>query len=199
MFTIPGIPALPSIPAIPEQFSTVAKANIEAQLSIFLALTGKAFESMEKVVDLNLNVARASLEDSSVAAKQLLSAKDPQEFFSLTAAQAQPTAAKAIAYSRHLAGIASNAQAEFTRAAEEQIAESGRKVSALVEDVSKNAPAGSENVLALVKTAIGNANAGYEQFSRTTKQAAEVIEANVNSAVSQFSQAADKATSRSRK
>ncbi|MGH8807667.1 MAG: TIGR01841 family phasin [Noviherbaspirillum sp.] len=184
---------------IPEQFSTVAKANIEAQLAIFTALTSKAFESMEKVVDLNLNVAKASLEDSSIAAKQLLSAKDPQEFFSLTAAQAQPTAAKAIAYGRHLAGIASSAQAEFTRAAEEQFAETSRKVSALVEDVSKNAPAGSENVVALVKTAIGNATAGYEQFSKTAKQAAEVIEANVNSAVSQFSQAAEKTTSRARK
>jgi phasin family protein len=181
---------------LPEQFSSVAKANLEAQLSLLTSLTGKAFESVEKVVDLNLNVAKASLEDSSIAAKQLLAAKDPQEFFSLTAAQAQPAAAKAIAYSRHLAGIATSAQAEFTRAAEEQIAEAGRKVSALVEDVSKNAPAGSENVIAMVKSAIGNANAGYEQLSKTTKQAVEVIEANVNSAVSQFSQAAEKTAGR---
>lgn len=183
---------------IPEQFSNVAKANMESQLAIFTTLTSKAFESMEKVVDLNLNVAKASLEDSSIAAKQLLSAKDPQEFFTLTAAQAQPTAAKAIAYGRHLAGIATSAQAELTRAAEEQIAETGRKVSALVDDVSKNAPAGSENVIAIVKSAIGNANAGYEQFSRSTKQAVEVMEANMNSAVSQFTQAAEKTAGRAR-
>lgn len=184
---------------IPEQFSNVAKANFESQLSMFTTLTSKAFESMEKVVDLNMNVAKASLEDSSIAAKQLLAAKDPQEFFSLTAAQAQPTAAKAIAYGRHLAGIATNAQAELTRAAEEQIAETGRKVSALVDDVSKNAPAGSENVIAMVKSAIGNANAGYEQLSRTTKQAVEVMEANMNSAVNQFTQAAERTASRARK
>lgn len=184
---------------IPEQFSNVAKANFEAQLSLLTNLTNKTFESVEKVVDLNLNVVKASLEDSSTAARQLLEAKDPQEFFSLTAAQAQPTAAKALAYGRHLAGIATSAQAEFTRAAEEQIAEAGRKVSALVDDVSKNAPAGSENVIALVKSAIGNANAGYEQFSKTTKQAVEAMEANMNSAVSQFSQAAEKTASRARK
>ncbi|HJV79324.1 TIGR01841 family phasin [Noviherbaspirillum sp.] len=184
---------------IPEQFSSVAKANLEAQLSLITSLTTKAFESMEKVVDLNLNVAKASLEDSSIAAKQLLSAKDPQEFFSLSAAQAQPTAAKAIAYGRHLAGIATSAQAELTRATEEQIAEAGRKVSALVEDASKNAPAGSENVIAIVKSAIGNANAGYEQFTRSTKQAVEVMEANMNSAVSQFTQAAEKTANRARK
>jgi len=184
---------------MPEQLSTVAKANLEAQFALFTSLTGKAFESVEKVVDLNLNVAKASLEDSAITAKQLLSAKDPQEFFSLTAAQAQPAAAKAIAYGRHLAGIATSAQVEFSRAAEEQIAETGRKVSALVEDVSKNAPAGSENVIAIVKSAIGNANAGYEQLSRTTKQAVEVMEANMNSAVNQFSQAADRTGSRARK
>ena len=184
---------------IPEQFSNVAKANLEAQLSMITNLTSKAFESVEKVVDLNLNVAKASLEDSSIAARQLLTAKDPQEFFSLTAAQAQPTAAKAIAYGRHLAGIATSTQAEFTRAAEEQIAETGRKMSALVDDVSKNAPAGSENVIAIVKSAIGNANAGYEQFSKTTKQAVEVMEANMNSAVNQFTQAAEKTASRARK
>jgi phasin family protein len=185
-----------------EQFANAAKANLETQFSILTALTAKAFESMEKVVDLNLNAAKASLEDSTVAARQLLAAKDPQEFFSLTAAQAQPTAAKAIAYSRHLAGIASNAQAEFARAAEEQIAEAGRKVSALVDDVSKNAPAGSENVIAIMKSAIGNASAGYEQFTKTTKQAAEAMEANLNTAVSQFSQAAEQAAataSRARK
>lgn len=184
---------------LPEQFSNVAKANFEAQLSMFANLTSKAFESVEKVVDLNLNIAKASLEDSSIAAKQLLAAKDPQEFFSLTAAQAQPTAAKAIAYGRHLASIATSAQAEFTRAAEEQVAEAGRKVSALVDDVSKNAPAGSENVIAIMKSAIGNANAGYEQLSKTTKQAVEVMEANMNTAVSQFSQAAEKTANRARK
>jgi phasin family protein len=185
-----------------EQFASAAKTNIEAQLSIITALTTKAFESVEKVVDLNLNAAKASLEDSAVTVRQLLAAKDAQEFLSLTAAQAQPTAAKAIAYSRHLAGIAAAAQAEFTRATEEQIAETGRKVSALVDDVSKNAPAGSENVIAIMKSAIGNANAGYEQFSKTTKQAVEVMEANLNNAVSQFSDAAEKtaaSASRARK
>lgn len=183
----------------PDQLSSVTRANIESQLAIFTALSGKAFESVEKMIDLNLSAAKATLEDSSSAARQLLSAKDPQEFFAVSAAQAQPTAAKAIAYSRHLAGIATSMQAEFARTAEEQFADTTRKVSELVDDVSKNAPAGSENVIAIMKSAIGNANAGYEQLSKTSKQAVEAMEANMNSAVTQFSQAAEKTTSRARK
>jgi phasin family protein len=175
--------------AIPEQFSAASKANFEAQLSLITSLTNKAFEGVEKVVDLNLNVAKASLEESNATAKQLLSAKDAQEWLSLAAAQAQPNAEKALAYGRHLASIASGVQAEFTKAAEAQIAETSRKVLELVEEVSKNAPAGSENAVAILKTAIGNANAGYEQLSKTTKQAVETLEANLNNAVTQFTPA----------
>jgi hypothetical protein len=59
--------------------------------------------------------------------------------------------------------------------------------------VTKNAPAGSETYVSALKTAISNANAGYEQFTKTTKQAVEAIESNLNAAVSQFTQATRKA------
>jgi len=179
--------------AIPEQFSNATKASLESQFALFSSLTAKTFEGVEKLVELNLSTARSTLEDSSAAARQLLGAKDPQEFFSLTASQAQPNAEKALAYSRQLASIATGAGAEFSKAAESQIVEANRKVISLVDEVSKNAPAGSENFVAAVKTAISNANAGYEQFSKTSKQAVEALETNMNAAVSQFSATAAKA------
>ncbi|MCE3262243.1 MAG: Phasin (PHA-granule associated protein) [Pseudoduganella sp.] len=179
--------------AIPEQFSNATKASLENQFALFSSLTNKAFEGVEKFVDLNITAAKASLEESSVATKQLLAAKDPQEFFTLSAAQAQPVAEKAIAYGRHLASIASGTSAEFSKAAESQIAETNRKVISLVDEVSKNAPAGSESAVALFKSALNNANAGYEQFSKSAKAAAETFEANVNAAVNQFTSAANSA------
>lgn len=182
-----------------DQFSSATKANFEAQLALISMLTGKAFESVEKLVELNLTAAKSSLEESATNARELLAAKDPQEFLALTAAQAKPNAEKALAYGRHVAGIATTAQAEFTRAAEEQVAATSRKVAALVDDVSKNAPAGSENVVAMMKSAISNANAGYEQLTKSTKQAVQTMEANVSAATAQFSQAAEKATARTRK
>ena len=180
--------------AIPEQFSNATKANLESQFALFSSLTTKTFESVEKLVDLNINAARATLEESSAVARQLLGAKDPQEFFSVSASQAQPAAEKALSYSRQLASIAAGTGAEFSKAAESQIVEANRKVISLVDEVSKNAPAGSESFVAAVKTAISNANAGYEQISKTTKQAVEAVEANLNAAVAQFSATARKAT-----
>ncbi len=179
--------------AIPEQFSNATKANFESQFAIFSSLTSKAFEGVEKLIELNMTAAKASLEESSITTRQLLAAKDPQEFFSLTAAQAQPTAEKALSYGRQVAAIAAGTQAEFTKAAELQIAETNRKVVTLVDEVTKNAPAGSENVVAIIKSTLGNANAGYEQISKSAKQAVEAMETNVNAAVSQFTQATQKA------
>ena len=182
-----------------DQFSSATKANFEAQIALITTLTGKAFESVEKLVELNLSAAKTSMEETAVNARQLLTVKDPQSFIALSAEQAKPIAEKALAYGRHVASIASSAQAEFTRAAEEQIAETSRKMTALVDDVSKNAPAGSENVISMMKSVISNANAGYEQLTKTTKQAVQTLEANVTSATSQFSQAAEKATARAKK
>lgn len=176
-----------------EQFSNATRSQFEATLELMSSLASKTFEGMEKLVDLNMNVVRNSLEESNTAMQQLLAAKDPQTFFSTTAAQAQPNAEKALAYARHLATIASGLQAEFTKATEAQLAENNRKVVALVEEVSKNAPAGSENVIAFMKSAIGNASAGYEQLSKSTKQAVEAMEININNAASQMTQAASKA------
>src|SRR6476469_8766990 len=123
------------------------------------------------MVDLNMNVVKASMEESSEAARQMVAAKDAQELMALTSAQAQPSTEKAVAYGRHLASIASSTQAEFTRAAEAQIAETNRRLMALIDEATKNAPAGSEQMIAILKSAIDNANAGYAQLTKTTKQA----------------------------
>ena len=177
-----------------EQFSAAAKANYESQVALLTQFASKTFEGVEKLVDLNLKATKSSLEESRDAAQQLLTAKDAQEFFSLSSAQAQPTVEKTLAYGRHLAGIFSSTQAELTKTAEAQFAEVNRKMISLIDEAAKNAPAGSENAISFVKTTIGNLNAGYEQFTKSAKQAAEAVEANVTTAVDQLSQASVKAS-----
>ncbi|WP_211452446.1 TIGR01841 family phasin [Collimonas antrihumi] len=172
-----------------EKFAEATKAHFEAQLALLNTLTAKTFEGVEKVIELNLNAAKSSMGESGEATKQLLSAKDPQEFLNISAAQAKPQAEKAAAYGRHLAGIASGTQAEYTRAAEAQVAETSRRINALIEEVSKNAPAGSENAISILKSVISNANAGYEQLTKNAKQAVATLEANLNNASEQVAKA----------
>ena len=178
-----------------QQFSSATKSLFENQFAAFNALTGNVVESVEKVVALNLAAVKASAEESTSAAKQLLAAKDPQEFIALVTAQAKLNAEKVQSYGRHLTEIASSTKVELNKLVEAQIAETKDKVTALVSDVAKNAPAGSEQAVAMLKSAIDNASAGYEQLSKTAKQATETVEENVAKATEQFSKAVEKTTS----
>ncbi|MEB0137544.1 MULTISPECIES: phasin family protein [unclassified Undibacterium] len=185
--------------SVPEQFSAASKANIDAQIALFSSLSGKIFEGVEKIVELNVNLVKHSFEESAASTKQLLAAKDPQEFFSLSTAQSQPGAEKLLSYGRQLAAIATDTQTEFKLAAETQLTEHHRKIRSLFDDVSKSAPAGSEQFVSFFKTAIDQANAGYEQLNLSTKQAVAAIEANLNNTVAQISQVTEKAAPRATK
>ncbi|MBC3832388.1 phasin family protein [Undibacterium amnicola] len=183
----------------PEQFIAATKTNLEAQFAAITALNQKAFEGLEQFVSLNVNAAKATFEEGTAATQQLLNAKDAQELIALASAQAKPNAEKALAYGRHLATITSATQQEFTKAVESHIAETNAKVVSLIDEVTKNAPAGSEQAVTALKSVVGNINAGYEQMSKTTKQAVATLEDNLANATKQFTQAAEKATTTAKK
>lgn len=158
-----------------EQALAAQKANVETLFS----LTQKAFEGVEKLVELNLQVAKTSMGEAAETAKASLSVKDAQELLALHAALLQPAAEKAAAYSRHLYDIASSTSQEVSKIAEAQMADAQKKFAALVDTAAKNAPAGSENAVALVKSAIAAASNAVESVQKAAKQAAEVAEANM--------------------
>lgn len=174
---------------IQDQISIATKTNLEANFALYTSLTNKTLEGFEKLINLNLNAARASMEESSSAARQLLAAKDAQEFISVISAQTKPNFDKALAYGSHLAGIANSTRDELGKVAEAQITALNRKVNELIEESTKKAPAGAEGMIAIVKTALSNATSGYEQLVRTSKQAMEAMEANLDVMASQKAEA----------
>jgi phasin family protein len=162
----------------PEQLATANKANVEAMLT----LANTAFASAERFAALNLNTARAVLEDSANNAKALLGAKDLQEVISLQATLAQPSVEKAVAYSRSVYEISAQTQEEFSKLVEAQFAEVNKNVASTLDKAAKSAPAGSDVAVAAVKSAIAAANSAYDTMSKAAKQVAEIAEANVAAA-----------------
>jgi phasin family protein len=173
----------------PEQFAAAQKANLET----LFGLTSKAFEGVEKLVELNIQVVKSTIAEGQENAQRALSVKDAQELLALQASLTQPVAEKVLSYGRHLYEIASATQAEFARVAEAQFEEQNKKVQALVENVAKNAPAGSETAVAVIKSAITAANTTYETVHKATKQAVEIAESNFNAAATAASKAASQA------
>lgn len=159
----------------PEQIVAAHKANVET----LFGLTAKAFEGVEKLVELNLSAAKAALEESSSNTQAVLSAKDAQELLAMQANLFQPLAEKTSAYSRHLYDIASGTSGEFTKAFESQSAAAQKQLATLVDTAAQNAPAGSEQAVAMMKSAVGAASAAFESVQKAVKQAADLAESNL--------------------
>lgn len=157
-----------------EQVIAAQKASFE---SIF-ALGNKAVEGAEKLAALNLQVAKANLADASEVALALTSAKDLPAFAALQQSLAQSASEKSAAYGRQVYEIVSATAAEFAKAAEGVTADWQEKFAALVDSVVKNAPAGSENAMSLVKATVAAANDAIETAQKAAKQATDVAEAN---------------------
>jgi phasin family protein len=152
-----------------EQLIAAQKASVET----LFGLTNKAFEGVEKLVELNLQVAKAALGEAGDTARAAFSVKDAQELLALQASLLQPSAEKAAAYSRHVYDITAATNAEVSKAVEAQVADAQKKFINLVDSASKNA---------------------FESVQKAAKQAADVAEANFQAATSTAVKASQGAT-----
>lgn len=159
-------------------------ASQKASMETLLGLTNKAFEGVERIVELNLTASKAALSEFGDHAQAVLSVKDAQELLALQSGLIQPLAEKTAAYGRHLYDIASGSAAEFGRVFEDQSSEAQRKFMGLVDNAAKNAPAGSETAVAVMKSAVAAASNALESVQRAVKQASDVAESNFNTVAS---------------
>ncbi len=171
-----------------DQILAAQKANVET----LFGLTNKAFAGVEKLMELNIHASKAALSEASDNAKAALSVKDAQELLALQAGLFQPLAEKTASYSRHLYDIASSTGAEFGAALEAQTAEGQKKFMSLIDGVSKNAPAGSESAVAMMKSAVSAANNAFDSVQKAVKQASDMAEQNFNNVAATAKTAAKK-------
>lgn len=174
----------------PEQFAAATKTLFEFQLQTFNTLTSKAVQGVEQVIALNLSTAKSGMQDSLAASREISQASDPKAALAATAAQVKPGASGVVAYNQQLTEIIKDIHQEFTTAAEAHLAEAKSNLSALIYDVTKNVPPGSENAVQIVKAAIDNAFNGYEQVNKATRQAVQAVEAQIAKAQEQVGKAA---------
>lgn len=113
----------------PAQFAELNKTQLDA----LFALSHTMFDATEKLVDLNLAAAKATMEESAERATALMGARDVQELLAMTGGLAQPAVEKMVSYSRTVYGIASGAGAEVSRIVETQIADGNKKVTDMVD------------------------------------------------------------------
>ena len=101
--------------------TTPFAATNKATLDALMSLSATAFDGVQQLTALNLQVLKTSLDETAEASLALLSAKDPQALLALQTELMQPSAEKATAYGRQVVDILTQTKAEFERIASEQV------------------------------------------------------------------------------
>ena len=143
----------------PEQIQSANKANVET----LLAVANTQFAAFEKLANISAGAVKSAFEDSINNTRALLGAKDVQEFVTLQNAFAQPAIEKAIAYSKSVYEVATEANTELSKVAERRVSEWNEGFVNLLDKVSKNAPAGSDVAVAAIKSMLAAEQLGVRQ------------------------------------
>jgi hypothetical protein len=85
-------------------------------------------------------------------------------------------------YSREVFEIASSVEAEWARLAQAQCEDYSKRAQALVDDVVKSAPTGSDAAIDAWKSAMAATNTVVDSLRKGYQQAAQVVESNLAAA-----------------
>ena len=161
-----------------EQFAEISKNNVAQATKV----TALAIENAEKLAKMNLVAAKSALAQGVEAAQAIGAIKDVQELVALRAKLAESGLEAAVGYSKGLYELATEAQAQYSALAEEAWAGYTKGVAVWVEQVSKEAPAGSDVAVNAFKSTFAASTAAFDQFNKVSKQVVGLADASVRAA-----------------
>ncbi len=177
-------------PPTTEQIAAVQAASLD----IWIGLTSKTLDGVEKLVNLNVQTMNSPLAGAQENARKACAAKDAAELLGLQASFWQPALEQAQAYRQQLAEIVSATRADYAKVAEAQYEANKRQIQDVIDSAAKGAPAGSEAAVAAWQSALAANTTLCETMQQAAKQATELAENSWSSAAAAASYAAKQAS-----
>jgi phasin family protein len=131
------------------------------------------FQQGERMLQLQLEAVRALLDDGLKAAQGLGEVRDPQQWSALQERNLRGLFARIAEYSRAMQELAGKTQLEFNGALECQLQSMNARIDAMVDEMAKTAPPGSEAAFTAMKQSLSASRAMAETVNRTACQLAQ--------------------------
>jgi phasin family protein len=141
-----------------------------------------SFDSAERAMAVQLEYAKGTLVQATENVRAVSQAKDVSELASLRNRIAENALENVMGYSRSLYEVASEAQSEYSRLAEERMARFQQAVSESVEQAARSAPAGGDVAAAAMKSTLAATTAAFDSFNKAAKHVASFTDAGVKAA-----------------
>jgi phasin family protein len=146
------------------------------------AAVAKTLEGFEKLASLNLRAAGESLALHNEQLKALVGARDPQSAAQVLTDMAKPSTEALTVWAREFYQLSSQTATELVGLAEKQMADGQKQLATAVELLAKNAPAGSESAVQMLRTSMNAASSACEQAIKAGRQVADQVQAAVSPA-----------------
>ena len=153
--------------AKPEQFSELHRKNMEAAMK----LAQMSIENSQRILALQVDVAKKLFQESVDSAKALTTAKDPQQAIALRSQYAQGTAQQLMDTARQIAEIGNESRTEFSHMLTEQLTSGSKDMMETFQSFFSSLPGPSGNVMENMQKAMTTANQAFEQMAEASAAA----------------------------
>ncbi len=136
----------------------------------------------QKLVDLQMKLAEATVADFTEAAKTVAAAKDLNDLMNLRSKWAETSIEKSVNYGKAVYEATTKAQAEVNQFMQDSFAKLNSDLTAAVETATKSAPNGTDAILSAVKSTVAATSAAVDNLTKAAKQVAEMTESTVKAA-----------------
>ena len=156
-------------------FADLGSAAIDAAAR----LTRISMDSAERTMAIQLDYAKGAVKQATITVRALSQVKDVNELVTMRTRIAENAMENAIGYSRSLYEVASDAQSELGRLAEERMSAFQQTVAEGVDQAAKSAPAGGDLVAAAFKSSLAATTAAFDTFNKAARNVASYADASV--------------------
>ncbi|MDR0634120.1 MAG: phasin family protein [Azoarcus sp.] len=150
-----------------EQVNELQKKSLEAAVQ----LAQLSIENTQRVIEIQVAVAKSLFEDSVNNAKALSGIKDPQEALQLRNRFAQNAAEKVFAGAREIAEVATRAQSQVSKLVGEQFTASSTEVLGTIQQLFKGLPIADAGTLNAIQHTLDTTRSAVEQLTRASSEA----------------------------
>ena len=156
----------------------VSRATVETAARA----TRISLDSAERTMAIQLEYAKGALAQAALNAKAVSQVKDVQGLLAMPNRLAESAIENLIGYSRSLYEVASEAQSEYSRLAEERMASFQQAMAESVDQAAKAAPAGGDVAVAALKSQLAATTAAFDSFTKAAKHFSSFADAGVKAA-----------------
>jgi phasin family protein len=141
-----------------------------------------SMDGAERAIAVQLEYTKGAFAQAALTASAVARVKDVQELIALRTRIAENAVENLTGYSRCLYEVASEAQGEYSRLAEERMARFQQAVSETVEQAARSAPAGGDVAVAAIRSQLAATTAAFDSFTKAAKHVASFTDAGVKAA-----------------